>query len=426
MSSWPTRERIAIVGSGVSGLVTAHLLNQEHDVTVFEANSYVGGHVDTHEVSLADQTVFVDTGFIVYNERNYPYFSRLLRELDVATQDSEMTFSVVDRKSGNEYAGTNLNSLFATRKNLLSPSFWRMLIDILRFNRSAKKLLAKEDLSLSVADFIRQMKFGQAFIHNYLIPMGSSIWSANPQTFAAFPAGPLAQFFQNHGLLSLGNRPQWRTVTGGSWNYVRAITAGLKNKVECDTPISSITRTPDGIEINSPKFDSEKLFDRVILATHADTSLSLLKDASDLEKEILGSFPFQDNLVQLHTDSSMLPSREIARASWNYLSFGDNSEAATLTYYANKLQRLETKVDLCVTLNAKEHVDPNSVIAEMHYTHPVYDEGAFRAQKRHDEIDGVRNTHFVGAYWGYGFHEDGAASAYRVASKLVTKDLSLD
>ncbi|MEI6710474.1 MAG: FAD-dependent oxidoreductase [Actinomycetota bacterium] len=426
MPSSAKRERIAVVGSGVSGLVAAYLLDPHHDVTLFEANTYVGGHVDTHEVHLDDQTVHVDTGFIVYNDRNYPYFSALLEELNVTTQESEMTFSVVDRPSGNEYAGTNLNALFATRSNMLRPKFWRMLIDILRFNRAAKKLLAQEDLSLSVAEFLKEKRFGKPFITNYLIPMGSSIWSANPQTFDAFPAGPLAQFFHNHGLLSLGNRPQWRTVTGGSATYVRAITSRLKNPVRCDTVITTITRTATGVELQSPTFSAPQVFDRVLLATHADTALAMLVDASELEKEILGCFPFQDNLVQLHTDTSLLPTRELARASWNYLSYGDDATAATLTYYANKLQQIESSADLCVTLNAKEHVDPKKVLAEMRYTHPVYDEKAFRAQKRHSEIDGLSRTHFLGAYWGFGFHEDGAASAYRVANKLISKETPLD
>lgn len=426
MPSGVKRERIAIVGSGVSGLVAAYLLDPHHDVTVFEANSYVGGHVDTHEVTLADQTVYVDTGFIVYNDRNYPYFSALLAELGVATQDSEMTFSVVDRRTGSEYAGTNLNALFATRKNLVRLRFWKMLIDIVRFNRAAKKLLAREDLSLSVGEFVKRKRFGAAFINDYLIPMGSSIWSANPQTFDAFPAGPLAQFFHNHGLLSLGNRPQWRTVTGGSKNYVRAITSRLKNPVVLGTPIASITRNSSGVELTSPAFQTPQQFDRVLLATHADTSLAMLSDPSELEREILACFPFQENLVQLHTDSSMLPERDLARASWNYLSYADDSSVAVLTYYANKLQRIDSKVDLCVTLNAKQHVDPKTIIAERHYTHPVYDEKAFRAQTRHAEIDGVSNTHFLGAYWGYGFHEDGASSAYRVAEKLIPKDSLLD
>jgi predicted NAD/FAD-binding protein len=426
MSSESKRERIAIVGSGVSGLVAAYLLDSHHEVTVFEANAYVGGHVDTHEVAVHEGSVFVDTGFIVYNDHNYPFFRTILAELGVATQESEMTFSVTDQRTGSEYAGTSLNALFATRSNFFRPRFWRMLIDILRFNRAAKDLLIKEDLSLSVADFIAQKRFGKAFVNDYLIPMGSSIWSANPQTFDAFPAGPLAQFFNNHGLLSLGNRPQWRTVTGGSATYVRAITSRLKNPVECNTPITSISRSESGVVLHSPIFATPQSFDRVLIATHADTALSLLDDPSELEREILGCFHFQNNVVQLHTDSSMLPTRELARASWNYLAFGDNTTSAILTYYSNKLQRINSSIDLCVTLNASDRVNSELVIAERHYSHPVYNEGAFRAQKRHGEIDGSRNTHFLGAYWGYGFHEDGAASAYRVAAKITPQGIALD
>ena len=426
MSSESKRERIAIVGSGVSGLVAAYLLDSHHEVTVFEASAYVGGHVDTHEVAVKEGPVFVDTGFIVYNDRNYPFFRSILAELGVATQESEMTFSVTDRRTGSEYAGTSLNALFATRSNIFRPRFWRMLIDILRFNRAAKDLLVKEDLSLSVADFIAQKRFGKAFVNDYLIPMGSSIWSANPQTFDAFPAGPLAQFFNNHGLLSLGNRPQWRTISGGSATYVRAITSRLKNPVECSTPINSISRTESGVVLHSPTFTTPRHFDRVLIAAHADTALSILDDPSELEREILGCFHFQNNVVQLHTDSSMLPKRELARASWNYLAFGDDTTSAILTYYSNKLQRINSSVDLCVTLNASDRVSTELVIAERHYSHPVYNEGAFRAQKRHEEIDGIRNTHFLGAYWGYGFHEDGAASAYRVAAKLIPQGITLD
>lgn len=419
MTSSKKRESIAIIGSGVSGLVAAYLLDKHFEVTVFEANSYVGGHVDTHQVSLQGISYAVDTGFIVYNNRNYPLLSGLFAELGVQTQESEMTFSVTDLKTGSQYAGTNLNSLFATRKNLLRLSFWKMLTDILRFNRLAKKLVAADDLSTSVGEFLRANEFGPEFINNYLVPMGSSIWSANPQKFDEFPVTPLAKFLNNHGLLSLGNRPQWRTVVGGSANYVAAIRAALSKPVVIDTPITSVTRTEQGVLVDSPRFLKPQKFDRVIFATHADTTLSLLRDSNPLEREILGAFGFQENLVQLHTDSNLLPTKALARASWNYLKHNDGSTAATLTYYANILQRLNAPLDLCVTLNSAAYVDSTKVLATMTYSHPVYNEVAFRAQERVEEIDGHRNTHFIGAYWGYGFHEDGAASAHRVAKKLL-------
>ncbi len=419
MSTTSRRERVAVIGSGVSGLVTAHLLHPHADVTVFEADSTVGGHVNTVEVVDGERTLGIDTGFIVYNERNYPRFTALLDDLGVETQPSDMSFSVSSRKSGLEYAGTNVNTLLARRTNALRPSFVRMLFDVTRFNRAFRDLLSRDDLSLTIAQFLDEGRYSRSFVDDYLVPLGASIWSANPQTFTEFPAAPLARFLDQHGLLSLGDRPKWRTVTGGARHYVDALIRPLGERVRTNCPVRHVARDESGVLVRSGAYPGGERFDRVVFATHADTALALLERPTDDEKEILGAIKFQFNRATLHTDASLLPRRPRARASWNYLQTGEDSSAPVLTYYANRLQGIVSSTDYCITLNADDAIDPTTVLASFDYTHPVFDEAALRTQRRHHEVDGHHRTHFVGAYWGYGFHEDGAQSAHRVARRIL-------
>ncbi len=411
-------ESIAIIGSGVSGLVAAHLLHPKDEVTLFEADPRAGGHVNTVDVPEGSRTLAIDTGFIVYNEKNYVGFTGLLSSLEVATQVSEMSFSFASPSTGLEYRGTNLNTMLAKRSNLLRPGFARMVTDIPRFNRDAKELLAQDDVTITLREFLARKKYSAAFVDDYLIPLGASIWSANPQTFADFPAVALVRFFDRHGLLSLGGRPQWRTITGGARRYVDAITTRLGERVRTNCRVHRIERNDDGVILHFSGPAPSERFDRVILATHADAALAMLERPSNDERSVLGAFRFQENRATLHTDTNLLPRRPRARASWNYLRRDPAQSVPVLTYYANRLQDLTSTSDYCVTLNADDAIDSSRVLASFDYSHPIFDEAALRAQRRHDEIDGVLNTHFVGAYWGYGFHEDGVQSAIRVANRI--------
>jgi predicted NAD/FAD-binding protein len=418
--------RIAIVGTGISGLVSAHLLDPVHDVTVFEAGDHVGGHTNTVDVELpgpdgGTEHLAVDTGFIVFNERNYPNFVTLLDRLDVASQPSDMSFSVSSEATGLEYRGTNLNTLYAQRTNLLRPSFHRMLVDILRFNRAARRLVAEgRDDGVSLEDFVAEGGYSARFRDEFLVPLGASIWSADPGTFLRFPARAYCRFMDNHGLLELRGLPTWRTVTGGSREYVRALTARLRRPVRLATPVAKVVRRTDvdrpfgtAVEVVSEAHGPE-LFDAVVLAGHSDQSLRLLGDPSRAEREVLGAITYQPNLATLHTDARLLPREPRARASWNYhLGAGAGTEA-TLTYWMNSLQRLESSHDVLVTLNRPDEIDRATVIAELEYDHPVFDAGAMDAQRRRPEIQGTQGTFFAGAYWGYGFHEDGVVSALDV------------
>jgi predicted NAD/FAD-binding protein len=420
--------RIAVVGTGISGLVCAHLLDPDHDVTVFEADSYAGGHTNTVDVEVPGphrgdppEHHAVDTGFIVFNERNYPNFVALLEGLDVPSQRSEMSFSVSSESTGVEYRGTNLNTLYAQRGNLLKPAFTRMLVDIVRFNRQARRLVSDGgDDSVSLADFIADGSYSPRFCDEFLVPLGASIWSADPETFLDFPARAYCRFMDNHGLLELRGMPTWRTVTGGSQQYVKALLARLRRPVRTNAAVTKVVRSTDpdrplgtAVEIVTASHGPET-FDAIVLAGHSDQSLELLGDPTPAEGEILGAIRYQPNLATLHTDSSLLPSAPRARASWNYhLGVGSGREA-TLTYWMNRLQNIDSHHDFLVTLNRPEEIDRTTVLAEFEYQHPVFDVGAMAAQRRKDEIQGQRGTFFAGAYWGYGFHEDGVVSGLDV------------
>ncbi len=409
--------RIAIVGTGVSGLTCAYLLRGHHDVTVFEADDRPGGHANSVTVRLGEDEHRVDTGFIVYNERNYPVFSRLLGELGVSSRPSDMSFSVSDETVGIEWCTSSPATAFAQPRNLARSTFLRMLADIVRFNRAMRRLLDRPvDPEFTLADFLAQDRWSSGFIDWYLVPMGSAIWSADPASFTRFPAVAFARFFDNHGLLRLGHQPQWRTVVGGSASYVEAITRPLGRRLRLSTPVSKVVRRHDGMEVATDNGDLE-LFDHVIVATHSDQALRLLSDPTPAERQILGVLGYRLNIATLHTDGRLLPRRKRARASWNWHR-QPGADAPTLTYDLGRLQGLSSPTPICLTLNRPDVVDPERVIETMSYWHPVFDPSAVHAQGRHAEISGQDGVSYCGAYWGYGFHEDGAQSALAVCRKL--------
>jgi len=414
--------RIAIVGTGVSGLVCAHLLSRRHDVTVFEADPRPGGHAHTVRIDLPDETHEVDTGFLVYNERNYPGLVRLFDGLGVATKASDMSFSVSDDVSGVEWRGTSLTTLFAQRRNALRPTFLRMLADVVRFNRTARALLTEEHPThRSLAEMLAEGRWSSRFVEWYLIPMGSSIWSADPSTFLDMPAVTFARFFDNHGLLDYGDQPSWRTVDGGSRRYVEAILAPLGDAVRLSSPVAKVTRRDDGVEIHTDM--GPERFDHVVLATHSDQALRLLSDPSVPEREVLGAIRYQPNRATLHTDERLLPRSRRAWASWNYHRLADQPRLATLTYRMASLQGIDSAHEILVTLNRDDAIRDDRVLARFDYAHPVFDVAAIAAQRRHEELNGARRTWFCGAYWGYGFHEDGVQSARAVCRRLAGEEL---
>jgi predicted NAD/FAD-binding protein len=409
--------RVAIVGAGISGLTVAHLLHARRDITVFEAGSYAGGHTNTVRVDLPDETLDVDTGFIVFNDRNYPNFERLLERLGVASQPSTMSFSVSAVGEDFEYAGTP-RGLLAQPGNLTRPAFVRMVGEYVRFNRDARVLLASGDDHTSLGDWLAELRYSEAFVRRLIVPQASAVWSADPHQMWTFPARFLVTFFHNHGMLSLTGRPRWRTVAGGSARYVEALTAPFTDRVRLRTPVERIERFDDHVLV-TPRGGEPERFDQVVLATHADQSLAMLADASAREHEILGAIPYQPNEAVLHTDRSLLPRRRAAWSSWNYHLLDEPAGPSTVTYHMNTLQRLRSKHELCVTLNRSAAIDPAKVIATIPYAHPVFTAAGWRAQARRAEISGVNRTHYCGAYWRWGFHEDGVVSAQRVAERLA-------
>ncbi|MGD0944660.1 MAG: FAD-dependent oxidoreductase [Acidimicrobiales bacterium] len=411
--------RIAIIGSGVSGLVCAHLLRSRHDVVLYEADDRPGGHSHTHTVELPDATVEVDTGFLVYNERTYPLFCKLLDRLGVTSQPSDMSFSVADRRTGLEWRGSSPSTVFAQRSNLARPAFWQMLADVGRFNRLATGLLEDppgDDVTLE--DVLSSRRFSTGFREWYLVPLGSSIWSAGPKTFTQIPAVTFARFFARHGLLRLRDQPRWRTITGGSRRYVEAILRPLRaeGRLRLGAPVDKIRRESGSVElVGRAGIES---FDHVVVATHSDQALSLLSDADRAERAILGAIGYQQNRASLHTDARMLPRNRRAWASWNYHRLEAETDRATLTYHLNQLQGIASTTPVLVSLNRDDAIDPALVLSRMDYAHPVLNAAAVAAQRRHGEINGSRRTWFCGAYWGYGFHEDGVASAVETCRAL--------
>jgi predicted NAD/FAD-binding protein len=408
--------RIAIVGAGVSGLVAAHLLHREHEIVLYEAGSYAGGHTNTIRVDTEYETHHVDTGFIVMNDRTYPGFTRLLDGLGVATQPTHMSFSVKGEEDGFEYCGTP-RGLFCQPRNLVSVRFQRMIVDLLRFNRELRKLLAHgahgEHEGESLGEFVERHRFSRAFVERLIVPQASAVWSADPRQMHSFPVRFLAEFFANHGMLGFRDRPRWSTVAGGSARYVDALIAPFSERVRLNAPVHAIARHEQHVEIVSRGVEPER-FDQVVIATHSDQALTMLGDPSARESELLGAIPYQRNEAVLHTDSAMLPRRRAARAAWNFHLLREPKPLSTVTYYMNHLQRLHADRDFCVTLNRSEAIDPAKIIRTIAYAHPVYTPAGVAAQAQHATIGGLdTRTHYCGAYWGWGFHEDGVQSALR-------------
>jgi uncharacterized protein len=402
--------RIAIIGAGIAGLHTAWQLSREHDVTIFEAADYAGGHTNTVDVEWQGHSYAIDTGFIVFNDWTYPSFISMLRELGVRSQRSAMSFSLRCERSGLEYNGTSLNSLFAQRSNLISPSFLRMLADILRFNRRARSVLDLNDETLMLGDYLTGERYSNAFIEHYILPMGRAIWSAEADAMLAFPARFFVDFFDRHGFLNIGDRPQWRAIRGGSREYVRKLLAATRARIHLATPIESVRRLPEQVVVRTKRGEIEQ-FDAIFLACHSDQALALLADPSTAEHEVLSAFPYAANEAILHTDTSVLPRRSLARAAWNYHALADRRQPVALTYDMNILQNLAAPVRFLVTLNRADAIDPSKILRRIQYHHPMYLPAGVAAQRRHRELNGRRRTYFCGAYWRYGFHEDGVVSS---------------
>ena len=410
--------RIAIIGSGIAGLTCAHLLSRRHEVTVFEAASWIGGHTHTVDVHWQGRDYAVDTGFIVFNDWTYPNFIRLLDHLGVASRPTEMSFSVHDPASGLEYNGHNLDSLFAQRRNLLSPGFWGMLRDILRFNRRAIADLdgGRIAATTTLGDYLHTHGYGQRFIDHYVVPMGSAIWSMSRADMLGFPLQFFVRFCRNHGLLSVNQRPQWRVIEGGSRSYVEPLCRSFVGRIRLECPVSRVSRDDNGVTVLSA--DGEERFDKVVFACHSDQALALLDAPSANEQEILGAIRYASNDVVLHTDTRLLPQRRKAWASWNYRLGDEQQVPAALTYDMNILQGIDAPVTFCVSLNQTDLIAPEKIIARFDYAHPQYSLAAVAAQARHAELLGPRHSYFCGAYWANGFHEDGVLSALRVAEQF--------
>ncbi len=408
--------RIAIIGSGISGLGAAWMLARRHDVTVFETNDYAGGHTHTHDIALADKTYRVDSGFIVCNPDHYPNFMRFLRELDVATQETTMSFALRNERSGLEYNATRLNTLFCQRRNLISPRFWGMVRDILRFYREAPALLQGDHAGPGLGEYLEQNRYSAAFRDDHLIPMASALWSSPAQQILQFPARYLVQFMANHHMLQTSDRPPWRVVRNGSKSYVEAWQRRCAAQLRLATPVRGLTRGEDGVVLRTDA--GVESFDQVVIACHSDQALRLLDDAGERERDILGAIRFQDNDTVLHTDISLLPRNRKAWAAWNALILKDGASACTVTYDMNQLQGISAPENFCVTLNCTERIDPARILKRMRYRHPIYSSASVAAQSRRAEINGQNRTWFAGAYWGWGFHEDGMRSAVDVATGL--------
>jgi len=413
--------KIAVVGTGISGLTAAYLLHADHELTLFEANSYIGGHTRTIDVEAGGTTWPVDTGFIVFNERNYPNFVTLLKRLGVGWKKSVMSFSVHRESDGFEYSPSSLGSLFAQRRNLFRPGFWRMLRDIFRFRKRSVGLLESTE-ELTLGEYLDRGRYSREFVDWFLVPMGASIWSADPEGFRDFPALTFARFFSNHGFLQVSNQPQWQVIEGGSRSYVEAFTEPFADRIRLDSPVRSIRRRGDGVEIFADRAAADSAgperFDEVIVATHSDQALAMLEKPTLAEAEILGAIGYQENETVLHRDRTLLPRNPKVWASWNYLIPAASFGRAAVTYHMNTLQSLDAPVDFCVTLNLTARVAQEAVDFTAADAHPLFNLAAWNAQGRHHEISGKNRTHFCGAYWGYGFHEDGVNSALAVCRTL--------
>ncbi len=419
--------KIAIIGSGISGMAAAYYLADKHQISLFEAGPRLGGHTATIDVEEAGQKLAIDTGFIVFNDWTYPGFIALMDELGVASQPTQMSFSVSAGSEGLEYAGSSINTLFAQRKNIFSAAHLGMLRDILRFNRSVESdLLKTEAAQLTLGEYLEKFAYSRRFIDYYIVPMGAAIWSAKQSDMLQMPLAFFVRFFRNHGLLNLIDRPQWRVIRGGSRTYIKPLTRKYRDNIRLNTPVLSVDRNITGSYVTLKTRAGEETFDHVVFACHSDQALACLGDASPLEKDILSAIPYSDNEVVLHTDDSLLPRNRRCWSSWNVL-LGDDNEIPRLTYNMNILQGLPSSTTYCVTLNSAGDIRPEKIIGSYRYAHPVFTTAGIDAQSRWSQINGKRNTWFCGAYWRNGFHEDGVWSAQRVAehlNRLETRNVS--
>lgn len=407
--------KVAVIGSGISGNVAAYHLNKHHKITVYEANDYIGGHTHTHDINHQGKHFSVDTGFIVFNHKTYPNFIALLKELGVEEQLSTMSFGVKCEKTGLEYMGSTINSLFAQRRNIFRPFFWRMILDILRFNREATQLLEQSSDEISLGDYLKREKYSQVFINYYLVPMAAAVWSADLKLMFEFPARYLVRFFHNHGLLSVNDRPDWYVIKGGSKTYAQALTRPFKDCIKLSTPVTRVERLDKGVRVISA--EGEETYDAVFFACHSDQALRMIQNPTDAEKQVLGAIKYQDNEVLLHTDDSVLPKRKRAWAAWNYHLLDGDQSRVPVTYNMNILQGLDCSDQFCVTLNNSDVIDKDKVLKRLNYHHPIYTRESVAAQARHAEIN-TDKFYFCGAYWRYGFHEDGVVSAINAVKQF--------
>jgi len=415
-----SRKCIAVVGGGVAGLSVAWLLRKKYDIVLFECNEYLGGHAHTIEVASPSGPLGVDTGFVVYNDRNYPLLTNLFDWLEVKSQTTDMSFAASVDNGSIEYAGSSLNTLFGRRRNIASLRFWSMVKDIVRFNREGKRYLANRlDSNLTTGDFLNRQQYGNAFRNHYLLPMAAAIWSCPVTAMMEFPAKSLLQFFNNHGLLDLSQRPQWKTVAGGSREYVKCLKRDLGTCARVNQSVASVRRDDAAVRIRVHG-GKDECFDEVVFATHADTTLKLLENPTKLEYSLLHCFRYQTNQTLLHTDTSLMPVARRVWSSWNYLAetHRQQTHSVSVTYWMNNLQRLDTEQQYFVSLNPLKEPKTQSVIAELSYDHPIFDTAAVEAQARFESIQGVDRFWFTGSYLGYGFHEDALRSSVRVAHQL--------
>ncbi len=406
--------KIAIIGSGISGLVCAHLLHRDFDLAIFEANDYVGGHTHTIDVTNADSSYAVDTGFIVFNRTTYPNFCKLIDQLGVDSRPTKMNFSVRCEKTGLEYGSDSASTLFAQRKNLLSPSYWRMVLEIFKLRRQLVAYIDSNEPDIPMGEFLTRYNYSQRFIDHFVIPLGASLWSAEPGKILEFPARTFGRFFENHGFLQATNPIQWRVIAGGSKQYVEKLITPFADTIQLSTPVTRVQRHGEYVELEFTNRNKAR-FDQVIFATHSDQTLSILKDATEDERTILGTVPYQANYTTLHTDKTVLPQNRRAWSSWNYSILQDQADRAAVTYNLNMLQSIKSEETFCVSLNMKHRIAEEKILGRYLYHHPVYLEGSVMAQKSHGVISGQNRTHYCGAYWGYGFHEDGVKSGLNVA-----------
>jgi predicted NAD/FAD-binding protein len=408
--------KTAIIGTGISGLTAAYLLHRDHDITVFEANDYIGGHTHTVPAQTPEGIFPVDTGFIVFNETTYPNFCKLLSRLQIPSQPTTMTLSVKCERTNLEWSPHTFNTTFAQRRLLMDISHWRMMWEIVRFRKQFPELIRIEHDDETLVGYLRRKGFSERFIDYFIIPMGSSLWSAAPEFFERFPLRTFVRFFHNHGIFESPHPLQWKVITGGSKQYVDALIRPFAQQIRPSCPVQRVRRLPDGVEVVTR--DQTMQFDHVIIATHSDQALAMIEKPTPLEQEILGAIPYQENTVTLHTDTTILPERKWVWASWNYLIPRQVQHRVAVTYDMNILQGIQSSREFCVTLNRPDAVHPAQVIGTYRYEHPIYTTQAPGAQKRHAEISGVDRIHYCGAYWGYGFHEDGVRSALEVCKRF--------